>query len=187
MSSPDVLIVGAGPTGLALALWLGRAGVPIRIIDRAPAPGMTSRAIVVHARILEFYRQLGIARQVVERGMILDRLRLRANRQTVATLPVGDIGAGLSPYPFILTLPQDDHEKLLIELLQQLNVQVERDTELTGLTETPVGIEAVLRQSGKLNRFATRNTCAAVMAPTAQCASCWASDSQAAPTSRCSS
>ena len=145
---PRVLIAGAGPTGLALALWLARSGVPFRIIDRAPAPGMTSRAIVVHARILEFYHQLGIAQLVVEKGMILDRLRLRANRKTVATLPVGDIGTGLSPYPFILTLPQDDHEKLLIEQLQLLNVHVERNTELTALAETADGVTAVLRRQG---------------------------------------
>ena len=57
---PEILIVGAGPTGLVLALWLNRLGVPIRIVDKAPAPGTTSRALGVHARTLEFYRQLGL-------------------------------------------------------------------------------------------------------------------------------
>lgn len=61
MANTPVLIVGAGPTGLVLALWLAKSGVSVRIIDRTPGPGTTSRAIVIHARNLEFYRQLGIA------------------------------------------------------------------------------------------------------------------------------
>ena len=69
MRETQVLIVGAGPTGLVLALWLTRLGVRVRIIDKAEQPGTTSRAIVVHARTLEFYRQIGLADAVVERGL----------------------------------------------------------------------------------------------------------------------
>ncbi len=58
-----VLIVGAGPTGLVLALWLTRLGVAVRIIDKTAEPGTTSRALAVQARTLEFYRQVGIARR----------------------------------------------------------------------------------------------------------------------------
>src|SRR5918911_4770988 len=68
MAEAPVLIVGAGPTGLVLALWLAKAGIPVRIIDRAAEPGTASRAVGVQARTLEFYRQLGIAQEVVERG-----------------------------------------------------------------------------------------------------------------------
>src|SRR6202035_6185705 len=64
----QVLIVGAGPTGLVLALWLTRLGVRVRIIDKAEQPGTTSRAIAVQARTLEFYRQIGLADAVVESG-----------------------------------------------------------------------------------------------------------------------
>ena len=63
MPDPQVLITGAGPTGLNLALWLTRLGIRVRIIDKAAEPGTTSRA-----RTLEFYRQLGIADEVVSRG-----------------------------------------------------------------------------------------------------------------------
>ncbi len=59
MSGPEALIVGAGPTGLVLALWLTRLGVGTRIIDNAAEPGTTSRALAVQARTLEFYRQIG--------------------------------------------------------------------------------------------------------------------------------
>ena len=64
----DVLIVGAGPTGLVLALWLTRLGVRVRIIDKTSEPGTSSRALAVQARTLEFYAQLGIADLVVDRG-----------------------------------------------------------------------------------------------------------------------
>src|SRR6185436_6671040 len=65
----QVLIIGAGPTGLVLALWLAKLGVRLRIIDKVAEPGTTSRAIAIQARTLEFYRQLGLADAVVERGL----------------------------------------------------------------------------------------------------------------------
>ena len=61
----EVLIVGAGPTGLVLALWLTRLGVHVRIVDMAAEPSTTSRAVAVQARTLEFYRQVGLADSVV--------------------------------------------------------------------------------------------------------------------------
>src|SRR3954465_4021189 len=79
-----VLIVGAGPTGLVLALWLAKAGVPFRLIDRKAGPGEGSRAMAVQARTLEFYRQLGLADDVVARGFRLDRLHLRNQSRELA-------------------------------------------------------------------------------------------------------
>ena len=67
--SAEVLIVGAGPTGLVLALWLKRLGVDVRIVDKTAEPGTTSRALAVHARTLEFYEQMGLAGDVVECGL----------------------------------------------------------------------------------------------------------------------
>ena len=69
MSATQVLIVGAGPTGLVLALWLNRLGVQFRIIDKLASPGTTSRALVVHARTLEFYRQIGLADEIDQRWL----------------------------------------------------------------------------------------------------------------------
>ncbi len=65
----DVLVAGAGPSGLVLALWLARQGGKVRIVDKAAEPGTTSRALAVQARTLEFYRQLGIADEVARRGL----------------------------------------------------------------------------------------------------------------------
>ena len=73
----DVLIVGAGPTGLVLALWLTRLGVRVRIVDKTAEPGTTSRALAVQARTLELYAQIGLADAVIER----DQARTRRSRK----------------------------------------------------------------------------------------------------------
>ena len=69
MMQCDVLIIGAGPTGLVLALWLTKLGVRVRILDKLAEPGTTSRALAVQARTLELYRQVGLAAAVVEGGV----------------------------------------------------------------------------------------------------------------------
>jgi len=73
----QVLIVGAGPTGLVLALWLARSQVPFRIIEKNSGPGQASRAMAVQARTLEFYRQLGIAEQTIASGILMNGGHLR--------------------------------------------------------------------------------------------------------------
>jgi 2-polyprenyl-6-methoxyphenol hydroxylase-like FAD-dependent oxidoreductase len=131
-SATQVLIVGAGPTGLALALWLARAGIKVRIIDREPQPSRTSRAIAVQARTLELYGQLGIADAAVARGLPLNALNLWVGGEKAAQVLFGDIGSGKSPYPFVLMLAQDEHERLLVAELERTGVTVERGTALTG-------------------------------------------------------
>src|SRR5688500_4056371 len=103
----DVLIVGAGPTGLALALWLNRLGVSVRIIDKTAEPGTTSRALAVQARTLEFYRQLGIADQVVDGGVSIAALNLWVKGAAAARVRLQAIGEGRTPFPFALVFPQD--------------------------------------------------------------------------------
>ena len=68
MEQCDVLVVGAGPTGLVLALWLAKLGARVRILDKTDAPGTTSRALAIQARTLELYRQLDLADPVVAKG-----------------------------------------------------------------------------------------------------------------------
>jgi 2-polyprenyl-6-methoxyphenol hydroxylase-like FAD-dependent oxidoreductase len=126
----DVLIVGAGPTGLVLALWLTRLGVRVRIIDKTAEPGTTSRAVAVQARTLELYRQIGLADAVVERGRKVVAANLWVAGKKVARAAFGDMGAGLSPFPYALIFPQDEHERLLIDRLAEAGIEVERRTEL---------------------------------------------------------
>lgn len=147
MNDSPVLIVGAGPTGLALALFLARNGVKPRLIEKSAGHGQASRAMVVQARTLEFYRQLGFADDVVARGIPMRALHLREGRREVAEIPFGDFGQGLSPYPFILSFPQDDHERLLGERLQAAGVAVEWGTELLELRDGGDSVLATLRRA----------------------------------------
>src|SRR5690625_929918 len=112
-----VLISGAGPSGLALALSLDRQGVPFTIIDKDDGPGTTSRAMAVHARTLEFYEQLGIANKIVINGMIVNKINFFRNKNHLADIPLGMIGQDISEFPYILILPQDVHEQILVEAL----------------------------------------------------------------------
>jgi len=135
MPQSDVLIIGAGPTGLVLALWLTKFGVKVRIVDKTDAPGTTSRALAVQARTLELYRQLDLADAVVAKGHRVPAVNLWVTGERKARVPLTDMGTGLTPYPFLHIFPQDEHERLLIERLQALGVSVERPTELVSFTE----------------------------------------------------
>ena len=145
----DVLVVGAGPTGLALALWLVRLGIKVRIIDKAPEPGATSRALVVHARTLEYYRQLGIADDVLARGVKFTAANIWVRGRQVGRIPFGDIGVGISAFPYMLIFPQDEHERLLIAHLEALGVTVDRRAEMVQLEQAGDGITAVIRRPGQ--------------------------------------
>jgi len=145
-SDTDVLIVGAGPTGLVLALWLTRLGVRVRIVDKTAEPGTTSRALAVQARTLEFYSQVGLADAVVERGRKTIAANLWVAGKRVAHAVLGEMGSGLSPFPYALIFPQDEHECLLIERLSQAGVQVERRTELIKFEEAAGRVIAYLKR-----------------------------------------
>src|ERR1700742_4204228 len=145
MEQSDVLIAGAGPTGLVLALWLTKAGTKVRIIDKTPGPGTTSRALAVQARTLELYRQLDLADAVITKGHQVPTTNLWIKGERKASISLRDMGKGLTPYPFLHIFPQDEHETLLIERLEALGVSVERRTELTGFTEQSDGVLARLR------------------------------------------
>ncbi|MFC7475389.1 FAD-dependent monooxygenase [Dankookia sp. GCM10030260] len=148
MPDTDVLIAGAGPTGLVLALSLMHRGIRPRIVDQAAGPGEASRAMVVQARTLELYRPLGLAEAVIARGIKVEALHLRGAGAEVAQVSLHAMGEGLSRYPFVLSFPQDDHERFLVERLAAAGIAVEWNTELLGFTETPDGIRATLRQAG---------------------------------------
>lgn len=145
MADTDILIAGAGPTGLALALWLTRSGVRVRIVDKVAEPGTTSRALAVHARTLEFYRQIGISDAVIERGLKFAAVNLWIKGRQVAHVYFGDIGAGISPFPYIVIFSQDEHERLLIERLAAAGIEIERPVELIGLDDRGDRVVARLR------------------------------------------
>jgi 2-polyprenyl-6-methoxyphenol hydroxylase-like FAD-dependent oxidoreductase len=147
-AEPPVLIVGAGPTGLVLALWLTRLGVRVRIVDKVAEAGTTSRALAVQARTLEFYQQLGVADLVVKEGVKVAAINLWAKGNRAARVSLETLGSQATPFPFPLIFPQDAHERLLIGQLEMLGVKVERRTELLRFEQDSTGIRATLRGPG---------------------------------------
>jgi 2-polyprenyl-6-methoxyphenol hydroxylase-like FAD-dependent oxidoreductase len=141
-----VLVVGAGPTGLVLALWLARLGVRVKIVDKAAQPGTTTRAIAVQARTLELYAQIGLADAVVARGRKAVAASLWVAGNRVARALVGDMGAGISRFPYALIFSQDEHERLLIDRLAEAGVEVDRGTELLGFEEDAGRVLARLKR-----------------------------------------
>jgi len=131
----DVLVVGAGPTGLMLANQLARRGVRFRIIDRHAGPAVQTRALGVQARTMEIYSHLGIATRALELGKPATGANIWAGGRRAVRVPVRDIGRDLSPYPYLLILGQDDNEALLGEALRKSGGTIEWNTELVGLTQ----------------------------------------------------
>ena len=125
--------VGAGPTGLVLALWLTRFGVHVRIVDKAPVPGRTSRARGVQARTLQLYQQMGLPASMVERGRPLVAANLWVLGRHRGRLEFGALGNERSAFPYMLMVPQDEHEALLVQHLAAAGVAVERPVEATRL------------------------------------------------------
>ena len=156
----DVLIIGAGPTGLMLANQLARQGVRARIVDRHAGPSLQTRALGVQARTLEIYSHLGIVQRALELGKRAVGANMWANGRRAARIPLGDIGRDLSPYPFLLILGQDDNERLLGEALQNRGVAIEWNTELVGLAQEADRVIAQL----KLPDGSTRKVTAAWVA-----------------------
>ena len=142
----DVLIIGAGPTGLVLALWLTKLGVNVRIIEKTAEAGTTSRALAIQARTLELYRQLDLAEAIVARGHKVPAVNLWVKGEPKARLSFETIGSHLTPYSFLQIFPQDEHERLLITRLEGLGVRVERRTEVVDFTEGGDRVTARLRR-----------------------------------------
>ena len=167
----DVLIVGAGPTGLMLANQLGRRGVRTIIIDRHDGPALQTRALGVQARTLEIYARLGVVERALQLGKVGRGVNVWAQGRRTARLPLGDAGAGLSPYPYVLILGQDDNERILGDRLRDWHLDVQWRTELTALTQHADGVQVTLKQPDGLDRA----SCAprgwrAATARTARCA-----------------
>jgi 2-polyprenyl-6-methoxyphenol hydroxylase-like FAD-dependent oxidoreductase len=151
----DILVVGAGPTGLMLANQLARHGVRAQIIDRHSGPAQQTRAMAVQARTLEVYAKLGIAARALELGARGVGANMWAKGRRMARIPVGDIGKNLSPFPFVLMLGQDDNELLLGERLRTSGMDVQWNTELVGLAQQSDHVAATLKQPDGSTRTLT--------------------------------
>jgi 2-polyprenyl-6-methoxyphenol hydroxylase-like FAD-dependent oxidoreductase len=141
----DVLVVGAGPTGLMLAHELACRSARVRVIDRNRDRARESRALVVHARSLELLDRWGLAETMVDRG----RKTLAATGHTEHgrnfDIELGDIGVDDTRYPFLLFLSQAETEAVLSSALEARGVRIERETELVSFEHDREGVTATLR------------------------------------------
>ena len=144
----DVIIIGAGPTGLSLACQLVRYGVDFVIVEKNEGVTPYSKAIGVQARTLEIYEQLGLAQAAVEEGAITGKARLLAGGEVRGELELSRIGEGLSAYPFVLMLEQSKNERLLYEYLQSHGAEVLWNTELESFSQSDAGVTARVKTAG---------------------------------------
>jgi 2-polyprenyl-6-methoxyphenol hydroxylase-like FAD-dependent oxidoreductase len=135
-ATADVVIVGAGPTGLTLAAFLTAGGADVVLLDRAAEGAGTSRAAVVHARTLEVLEGLDVTRELVERGVITPTFTVRDRDRVLLTVPF----AGLpTAHPNTLMVPQNVTEQVLLDRLRALGGQVHRPQEVIGVTQDATG------------------------------------------------
>lgn len=135
----DVLIVGAGPTGLTLAAQLIRYGINFIIIDQKDGVTNLSKALVVHARTLEIFDELGLAQQAVVNGEIAQEADFLINGRVGGKIDFGNMGQGLSPFPYMLIYEQSKTEQLLYDYLQKHGHEVQWRTKLTTLKQDQQG------------------------------------------------
>ena len=148
MYDTDVLVVGAGPSGLTLAASLVKQGVATTVVDRQAAGANTSRAAVVNARTLEVLDDLDVARRLVKEGMHAPRFTIRDGRRTL--IPV-DFSVLPTDYPYSLMVPQATTERLLLERLTELGGTVLRPKTLASVIQDADGVTATF-DDGELIR-----------------------------------
>src|SRR6185295_6663326 len=149
----DIMIVGAGPVGLALAVELRRQGADALIIDRNRDAAQTSRACVIHARTLEVLEPLGVTAQLLAEGVKVPIFRIRDRDRALVTIDFSEIE---SDYPFTLMYPQDRTERVLLATLERLGGEVHRPSELIDFQATEDGIVANVRMDETVVPVAAR-------------------------------
>jgi 2-polyprenyl-6-methoxyphenol hydroxylase-like FAD-dependent oxidoreductase len=135
----DVLVIGAGPSGLTLAVSLVQRGIATTVVDRQPAGANTSRAGVVNARSLEVLESLDVSRRLVKEGIEAPLFSIRDGARTL--IPI-DFSSLPTAYPYSLMVPQSTTERLLLERLVELGGSVVRPKALTMLDQDADGVTA---------------------------------------------
>jgi 2-polyprenyl-6-methoxyphenol hydroxylase-like FAD-dependent oxidoreductase len=149
----DVLVVGAGPTGLMLANWLVKLGVDVVVVDGKDGPTRESRALVVQARSLEIYDQLGLGDLVLAAAQRADALAPGYLDRAFGRVPLGPLGRGLTPYPYLEVFEQSRNEEILHENLQKLGLDVRWETAVTAVKQIDYGVAAKVGNDTVRARF----------------------------------
>ena len=148
---PDLLIVGAGPVGLSLALFALRAGLAPRIVDRAPGPSQHSKAVGLQYRVSELLACLGLADRFKAAGTSPGLVNMYAGRERLLSVAFADFSAlaGRGAFvPAAIMIPQSETERLLGEALREQGCAVEWNTALAGLRQDAASVIATLCGAG---------------------------------------
>ena len=138
----DVLIVGAGPTGTALAIALQQAGVDHLLIDKLDHGQNTSRAAVIHAHTLEMLEELGVSGELAKRGMKLSNFVIRDRNRPLVQLRFDQLP---SAYRYLLMIPQNETEKVFVERLAELGGSIQRGVTATAASQDADGARVTLQ------------------------------------------
>ncbi|MEI9406538.1 FAD-dependent monooxygenase [Mesorhizobium argentiipisi] len=149
----EVVIIGAGPTGLTLSIALHQAGVDHVLVERLAEGLNTSRAGVVHAQTLETLEPLGVAGRLVELGLKLDNFAIRDRGRTLLNLDFSDLP---SVHPYVLMIPQNLTEKVLAERIGKLGGVVHRGVEAKMVTQDADGAQVTVVQNGREQTISAR-------------------------------
>ncbi len=144
----DVLIVGAGPTGLMAANLLMRFGIEFILIDHKSGPTIESRAISITSRSLELYQQLGLSDYILSEGAKINSFNIYVRGKYVTHVHIGEIGEGKSDFSFLFSFEQSRNEQLLYDQLKSQGRDVVWETEFRQLTENDIGVEVLASQNG---------------------------------------
>jgi 2-polyprenyl-6-methoxyphenol hydroxylase-like FAD-dependent oxidoreductase len=147
MTAPQVLIVGAGPTGLTAASELTRHGVRVRIVERNSAPSIHSKALVVQPRTLEVFYAMGISDQVAAAAQPVFSMQAHLNGKDVPMIQFGEVDG---PFPRPMMLRQSQTERLLGIRLAEQGVDIEWGTSLAEFTPSEDGVDVTLSTGEQL-------------------------------------
>ncbi|MGH3899639.1 MAG: FAD-dependent monooxygenase [Pseudonocardiaceae bacterium] len=158
----DILVVGAGPSGLTAALQLARCGVQVRVVDRKSGPVEQARATLVHARTLEYFDRLGLADQAMEQGVPITRVEIHEKRRASAHLPLFEPGIeGQTRFPCALSLEQSKTERILVAALAEHGVTVEWGGSVESVADNNREVSVTVRRADRLDTITARRVIAA--------------------------
>ena len=143
-TTADILVAGAGPAGLTLALQAHDHGAAVRVVDRRPEADRPSRALILHSRTLEVLRPLGVTQALLARADIAPAVDLQLGSRLIR-VTLADLALPDTAYPHLSLIRQTDVERVLARALADRGVEVERGTELAAVSDGPSGVRAVLR------------------------------------------
>ena len=143
-NSTDVLIVGAGPAGLMMACQLAIHKIPFRIVDKNSCSSKNSGALIVQARTLEIFEQMGIAGDALSKGVVANKINIIYNGKKITSAGISDLGGDLSRFPFLLMLEQSKTEQLLLNFIYDHGYSIEREVQLQSFNQQDGGVTSVV-------------------------------------------